>query len=130
MIQLQEKEVVSKQVGGDHYQMPIQPIEFIVANGLGYREGNVVKYVSRHQTKSGAEDIRKAIHYLEMILEDYNEPQEQTMDPSEECEDLFDCSEWVKAYENYGKAVDYRNPEVYLPDEEGSQGSRGTLDLE
>lgn len=62
-----------KQVGGSHYQMAIQPIDYIVKNNLGYREGNVIKYVSRHKNKNGEEDIRKAIHYLEMILEDYNE---------------------------------------------------------
>ena len=60
-----------KQVGGSHYIMPIEPIDYIVKNDLGYREGNVVKYVSRHQKKNGKEDILKAIHYLEMILGDY-----------------------------------------------------------
>lgn len=60
-----------KQVGGTHYDMKIQPIEFIVGNNLGYREGNVIKYVCRHGKKNGAEDIKKAIHYLEMILEEY-----------------------------------------------------------
>lgn len=63
----------AKQVGGNHYQLPIQPIDYIVKNKLGYREGNVVKYVTRHKDKNGAEDIKKAIHYLEMILEDYND---------------------------------------------------------
>ena len=62
-----------KQVGGNHYQLPIEPIDYIVKNELGYREGNVVKYVTRHKKKNGAEDIKKAIHYLEMILKDYNE---------------------------------------------------------
>lgn len=62
-----------KQVGGSHYQLPIQPIDFIVKNELGYREGNVIKYVVRHGSKNGKEDIKKAIHYLEMILEDYND---------------------------------------------------------
>lgn len=62
-----------KQVGGEHYQLPIQPIDYIVNNNLPYREGNVIKYVTRHQSKNGAEDIKKAIHYLEMILEDYDE---------------------------------------------------------
>jgi hypothetical protein len=62
----------STQVGGSHYQLPIQPIDYIVKNDLGYREGNVVKYVTRHKNKNGAEDIRKAIQYLEMILEDYD----------------------------------------------------------
>jgi hypothetical protein len=63
--------VLDKQEGGEHYQLPIQPVDYIVKNNLPYREGNVIKYVTRHQSKNGAEDIKKAIHYLEMILEDY-----------------------------------------------------------
>jgi hypothetical protein len=58
-----------KQEGGKHYQLPIQPVDYIVNNNIGYREGNVIKYVTRHHVKNGAEDIKKAIHYLEMILE-------------------------------------------------------------
>ena len=65
--------ISKKQVGGEHYQLPIQPIDYIVQNNLGYREGNVVKYVTRYKSKNGAEDIKKAIHYLEMILKDYND---------------------------------------------------------
>ena len=62
--------VTNKQEGGDHYKsMGIQPIEYITKNNLDYFQGNVIKYVSRHKSKSGAEDIKKAIHYLEMILE-------------------------------------------------------------
>ena len=63
-----------KQVGGSHYtKMTIQPREYILANQMGYDEANVVKYVSRHQDKGGAQDIKKAIQYLEFILEDqYN----------------------------------------------------------
>lgn len=58
------------QVGGEHYKaMAIQPIEFITKNGLGFCEGNAVKYVCRHRQKNGAEDIRKAIHYLELLLQ-------------------------------------------------------------
>ena len=60
------------QIGGDHYKtMPIQPIEFIVKNKIPYREANVIKYVCRHESKNGKEDIKKAIHYLEMLLDDY-----------------------------------------------------------
>ena len=58
-----------RQEGGDHYQLPIQPIEYIYKNKLGYMEGNVIKYVTRHESKNGAEDLRKAIHYLEMLIE-------------------------------------------------------------
>jgi len=67
----QANSATSRQEGGNHYKMPIEPIEFIIKNDLGFREGNVIKYVCRHKAKNGAEDIRKAIHYLEMILEDY-----------------------------------------------------------
>jgi len=63
---------MEKQVGGDHYNMAIQPIEFIVANDISYREANVIKYVVRHKKKNGKEDILKAMHYLEMILEEYD----------------------------------------------------------
>ena len=59
----------TKQVGGSHYQLPIQPIEYILANGLGYCEANVVKYVSRWRNKGGIQDLKKAIHYLEMLIE-------------------------------------------------------------
>ena len=58
------------QVGGSHYKdCGIQPIEYIHANGLSYLEGNVVKYVTRHHTKNQEQDIKKAIHYLNLILE-------------------------------------------------------------
>jgi len=61
---------LTNQVGGSHYKRyAIQPIEYTVANGLSYLAGNVVKYVTRYKDKGGAEDIRKAIHYLELILE-------------------------------------------------------------
>lgn len=57
------------QVGGDHYKkMAIQPTEYIIGNGLGFAEGNVIKYVTRHKSKGKADDVRKAIHYLQLIL--------------------------------------------------------------
>jgi hypothetical protein len=60
----------TRQVDGDHYRtLRIQPAEFITACGLGYLEGSAVKYVVRHRSKGGAQDIRKAIHCLEMLLE-------------------------------------------------------------
>lgn len=68
---LEYEEIMDRQqVGGDHYsKMKIQPTEYIHANGLDFFEGNVVKYVSRHRSKNGAEDILKAIDYCKMILE-------------------------------------------------------------
>lgn len=69
-----------KQVGSDHYKrMSIQPIEFIHANGLSFLQGNVVKYICRHKAKGGEEDVRKAIHYCELILEmEYGVGRDQT----------------------------------------------------
>ena len=48
--------------------MKIQPAEFINENKLLFAEGNAIKYICRHQSKGKAEDIEKAMHYLEMIL--------------------------------------------------------------
>ena len=63
-----------KQVGGSHYMyMEIQPAEFINKNKLLFAEGNAIKYICRHSLKGKEEDVKKAIHYLEMILErDYS----------------------------------------------------------
>ncbi len=51
------------QVGGGHYKdLAIQPVEYIHKNNLSYLEGNVVKYITRHKSKNGEQDVRKAIH--------------------------------------------------------------------
>ena len=58
------------QVGGDHYKVKtIQPWDFIAANNLGFFEGNIVKYVTRWRDKAGVDDLRKAKHYLEKLIE-------------------------------------------------------------
>ena len=58
------------QEGGGHYQeLAIQPVEYIHRNCLGFIEGCVVKYVTRHRKKGKAEDVRKAIHFLRLLLE-------------------------------------------------------------
>ncbi len=58
-----------EQVGGDHYKIQaIQPIEYILANKLGYCEANVVKYVTRHKSKGGLQDLLKAKHYIDMLI--------------------------------------------------------------
>ena len=67
-----------KQIGGSHYKlMVMQPSEFINKNRLQFAEGSAIKYICRHSAKGKEEDIKKAIHYLEMILErDYSEKKE------------------------------------------------------
>ena len=64
-----------KQVGGKHYKkMTIQPSVFINKNNLHFAEGNAIKYICRHNLKGKKEDVLKAIHYLEMIIDrDYND---------------------------------------------------------
>ena len=64
-----------KQIGGSHYKnMKIQPSKFINDNNLLFAEGNAIKYICRHAHKGGKEDLNKAIHYIEMIIErDYQE---------------------------------------------------------
>ena len=67
----------SSQVGGAHYKSKaIQPWTYIAANNLGYFEGNVVKYVSRWRDKGGVEDLRKAVHYLQKLIELETTPDE------------------------------------------------------
>jgi hypothetical protein len=61
---------LSEQVGGEHYKdLPIQPIEYILANNLGWCEGNIVKYITRHKTKGERKDVEKVIHYAQLLLE-------------------------------------------------------------
>ena len=78
---------LSTQVGGDHYsKLAIQPVEYITRNGLGFVEGSVIKYVTRHRSKGGAEDIRKAIHFLNLLLElEYGKKEAK----AEECKARF-----------------------------------------
>ncbi len=59
-----------RQIGGAHYRsQPIQPWDFIVANDLGFLDGNVVKYVARFRHKDGIQDLEKARHYLDKLIE-------------------------------------------------------------
>ena len=65
---------LSNQVGGGHYKdMPIQPVEFCQKNRIPFCEASAIKYICRHKKKNGVEDVRKAIHFLKMLLElEYN----------------------------------------------------------
>jgi hypothetical protein len=62
--------VLDHQEGGSHYKkMAIQPIDFIYFNDIPFIEGNIIKYVLRHKKKNGLEDLKKAKHYLEILIE-------------------------------------------------------------
>ena len=61
-----------KQEGGNHYKnLKIQPMQYALENKLDYAQANVVKYVTRHKEKNGKEDLLKAIHNLELMIEFY-----------------------------------------------------------
>jgi len=60
----------ARQVGGSHYKdMAIQPSEFIFKNNLNWLEGNIVKYTCRHAKKNGIQDLEKARHYLDLLIQ-------------------------------------------------------------
>jgi hypothetical protein len=61
---------IKQQVGGDHYsKLAIQPVEYINKNNLTYLQGNVIKYVTRYKDKNGVEDLQKAKHYIDLLIE-------------------------------------------------------------
>jgi len=85
-----------RQEGGNHYKlMMIQPTEYILANNLGFCEGNVIKYISRWKIKSkhgpNVEDLRKAKHYIDMLIERETNPQAE--DQRTQAEDL--TTRWI-----------------------------------
>jgi hypothetical protein len=58
------------QINGDHYRrQAIQCWDYIAANDIGYFEGNIIKYVSRWRHKGGVDDLRKARHYIDKLIE-------------------------------------------------------------
>lgn len=58
------------QIGGQHYRrMKLQPIDFIMANSLGFCVGNCIKYLCRYKYKNGKEDLLKARHYIDLLIE-------------------------------------------------------------
>ena len=57
------------QIGGNHYKvMEIEPVTFIIANDIPFIEGNIIKYVCRWKSKGGVEDLKKARHYIDMLI--------------------------------------------------------------
>ena len=62
---------LTAQVGGSHYKnLVIQPVEYITANNLSYLQGSVIKYVTRYKNKNGIEDLQKATHFIQMMIQE------------------------------------------------------------
>lgn len=65
-----ETNALDVQVGGSHYKKyKIQPVEYAMANSLNYCQANAVKYVTRYKDKGGIEDLKKAIHNIQILIE-------------------------------------------------------------
>lgn len=61
---------LDKQIGGSHYKKyAIQPVEYAMLNNLNYCQANAIKYITRYKDKGGIEDLRKAIHNIEILIE-------------------------------------------------------------
>lgn len=61
---------LEEQIGGNHYKdMLIQPIEYIYKNNIPFIEGSIIKYISRYRFKNGKEDLLKAKHYIDILIE-------------------------------------------------------------
>jgi hypothetical protein len=69
-----------KQVGGEHYKSRIEPWDAINEWGLSYLDGSAVKYLARWRKKNGIQDIQKAIHFLEKLIEVENDRLRRTLD--------------------------------------------------
>ena len=74
----------------DHYDYKIQPVDFILANDIPFCEGNVIKYVCRWKLKNGRDDLMKAKHYLQMIIDRLDEDCKKAFDQPMDDEGLWD----------------------------------------
>ena len=70
----------SIQIAGGHYKKygDLQPWNVILAWDLGYLDGTALKYISRWKDKGGITDLKKAIHFLEKLIE-VTETSQQTV---------------------------------------------------
>ena len=65
-----KQSATNSQIGGSHYtDMPIQPVTFIHANGLDFCQGSILKYVCRFRNKNGKDDLLKAKHFIDLLIE-------------------------------------------------------------
>ena len=105
-----------KQIGGTHYQnFKIQPSKFVIENELLYPEGCVIKYILRHRLKGKKQDLEKAKHFIDMIIErDYSKDflEEAEKEKKELAESYKEsrrqteerkAKEWVKGYNKWKK---------------------------
>lgn len=93
----------NKQVGGNHYATAIQPWDYVIANNLGYLEGTAIKYLSRFRQKGGIQDLKKAIHFIEKLIE-----VEQSKNPPAKTENQYhwDVEDVIKTWQKQREGYD------------------------
>ena len=105
-----------KQVGGNHYKdMAIQPSEFVNKNKMLFAEGNAIKYICRHNNKGGKQDLEKAKHYIDMIIErDYGDHtyESQTFSVDPELNITYDN---LSISDDEGLPQDKTEDEIFYP---------------
>ena len=70
---------IDKQVGGDHYkEFKIQPAEFCHVNNIPYLEATAIKYLCRWKKKGGVQDLEKAKHFIDLLIEFENANNKRT----------------------------------------------------
>lgn len=95
-----------QQVGGSHYKdLAIQPAQYTTANGIGHLAGDAIAYITRYKRKNGKEDLEKAIHSLQLLIE-LEYPEEASKG----------CTSWRYFY-RYGNEIIYR-----LSDKHSTEG--------
>lgn len=109
---------IESQVGGTHYkQCAIQPVQYIHANGIGYMEGNVIKYITRWRDKGGIADLEKAKHYIELLIE--LETKQSNKDAPVE------SGEWIRWSDGGCPVPFHTNVEVQLSSGKYEKGKAG-----
>jgi len=67
---MKKEKALDVQIGGNHYNnMTIQPIEYCFKNNLNVCQSKVIKYVTRYKTKNGLEDLQKAKHMIDLLID-------------------------------------------------------------
>jgi len=94
--------VYGKQIGGSHYMdMVMQPSEFINKNKLKFAEGNAIKYICRHASKGEVQDLEKAKHYIDMIIDRDYGTQHKPLPYGYTFKEKEEKESWVEGYNKW-----------------------------
>lgn len=96
------------QVGGVHYQSPLQHWDFVALCRIGYMRARIMAYVQRWRKKNGVQDLRKGQHFYKKLMENLGTPVDELLELP------LRCAEVGIGLEDYFKANDVGGPERYI----------------